>query len=118
MKYDLTLRSFFDGESTSTSGTIEVDGVEHSLEISGSASERGWSGTVDGKQVATWAEGDHEALKPLDEALTDVYCEVCHKLENDGEGDWEAHVVNDGTGLQIASFVDLTDESDDEDDED
>lgn len=98
MKCNLWLQSWYDDENTSTSGTIDLDGQTITIDITGSASERGYSGTVNGQEVASNNQDDKEITTKLDGPLVAVY-ELCWNVLNrlevpNREDGWRAHILN------------------------
>ena len=105
---DLELTCTFSGENTTVHGTL--NGL--SLDATGSASDRGTTATLDGKQRVPWC-GDY--ADPYEALVEDLFDRVCVALvaeygEDATDSDWQARIV-DGE----VEVVDLLDSEDDDD---
>lgn len=109
MKCNIEVWSAFDGENSGCNGTIEVGGVAHQVDASGSASARGTEATVDGKTEWWNGEGDEGTVE---RAITNVLDFAWKHAEDNGgtEGSWSAKVV-DG---KVTEFTRTEEDEDDE----
>jgi hypothetical protein len=109
MKCNIEVWSAFDGENSGCNGTIEVSGVIHKVDASGSASARSTEATVDGK-IERWSGDGGEGT--VERAITNVFDFAWKYAEDNGgaEGSWSARIV-DG---RVTEFIRTEEDEDDE----
>lgn len=92
MKSDLKIRSRNGGESTFIKGTIQVDGVDYTIDTEAGASDRGTHAVVNGQDQWWSSEGDN----PVENAVDGLFELVYDSASDRGlvDGDWDAHVVD------------------------
>jgi hypothetical protein len=99
---NLKIESEFCGENTRITGTVDNNGHNHTVELTGSASARGTYATVDGEEQ-WWCGSEHpgsESESTLEEAIEDIFVHAHDEVKKLGI-DTERHWVCDYVDGQV-----------------
>lgn len=105
----LTITSMFGGENTTIEGTISVNGVDHSISASGSASDRGTHATVDGRTFWWWGSDMNTENPEIEEAADEAFSEAYEKARELGIEDDHWVAVIEGGEITVTEVQDEED---------
>ena len=108
---NLTISSMYSGENSSINGTIKVGETTHTIEATGSASDRGTHATIDGETYWWYGSDANKDNPKIEEAVEEWYLKClqnCGVYGVDPDNNWTAKIENG----EIVSITETPDEDD------